>query len=61
MVKIPTVMRGKQVQLTMSLPPELVRGLKLLSEGTRVPMAAYMREALEDLLKKHAAVLRRVR
>ena len=54
-------MRGKQVQLTMSLPPELVRDLKRLAEGTRVPMAAYMQEALEDLLRKHAATLRRAK
>ena len=56
---MPTVMRGKQVQITMSLPPELVRDLKRLSEGTRVPMAAYVREALEGLLAKYAAALRR--
>jgi predicted DNA-binding protein len=39
--------------------PEAVRRLRALSEATRVPQAAYLREALDDLLKKYAAALRK--
>jgi hypothetical protein len=33
--------------------------LKALSKATRIPQAAYLREALDDLLKKCAATLRK--
>jgi Ribbon-helix-helix domain len=33
--------------------------LKRLCAATRVSQAAYLREALEDLLKKYAATLRK--
>jgi hypothetical protein len=39
--------------------PEAVKQLRALSEVTRVPQAAYLREALDDLLKKYAATLRK--
>lgn len=45
--------------MTAYVSPETVRHLRKLSEITRVPQAAYMREALDDLLKKYAAVLRK--
>jgi predicted DNA-binding protein len=38
---------------------EYVARVKQLTAATRVPMAAYFREALEDLFRKHAAVLRK--
>jgi Ribbon-helix-helix domain len=48
-----------QIQVCVSLPPEQVERVKQLSSATRVPMAAYFREALEDLLRKYASVLRK--
>ena len=44
---------GNQVKLASYYPPEMVAELKKLSDVTRVPQAVYLREALEDLLKKH--------
>ena len=49
--------KGTQVRVTSYYDPEVVKRLRLLSEITRVPQAAYLREALDDLLKKHAAAL----
>lgn len=46
--------KGKQVQVTLYLPPELARGLKLLSVRTRVPQNRYLREAVEGVLSKYA-------
>lgn len=48
--------KGKKLQVCVAYPPELIARLKSLSASTRVPMAVYYQEALEDLLKKHAAV-----
>jgi len=39
--------------------PAQIEQLKRLSETTRVPQAVYLREALDDLLKKYAATLRK--
>lgn len=39
--------------------PEAVKRLKALSKATRVPQAAYLREALDDLLKKYTAASRK--
>jgi predicted DNA-binding protein len=50
---------GNQVKLASYYPPEMVTQLKRLSDATRVPQAAYLREALEDLLKKYAGALRK--
>ena len=47
------VRKGNQVQICSSYPPELVVRFERLIERTRVPLATYMREALEDLVKKH--------
>lgn len=55
----PGSQKGNQLQVCVSLPPEQVEQVKQLSALTRVPMAAYFREALEDLLRKYGAVLRR--
>jgi hypothetical protein len=51
--------KGEQAQVTSYYPPGDVRQLRALSEATRVPQSAYLREALEDLLKKYAAALRK--
>jgi hypothetical protein len=51
--------KGTQIQMVGYYAPEAVKGLKKLSEQTRVPQAAYLWEALEDLLKKYAAEMRR--
>jgi hypothetical protein len=53
--------KGKQVQMAGYYDPDAVRRLKALSEATRVPQSAYLREALDDLLKKYAGTLRKVR
>lgn len=45
--------KGKQVQICSYYPPEMADQLKQLSESTRVPLATYLREAAEDLLKKY--------
>jgi predicted DNA-binding protein len=52
---------GNQLKLASYYPPELVAQLKRLSGATRIPQAAYLREALEDLLKKHAAAVRKTK
>jgi hypothetical protein len=46
-------------RLRVTKDPDVVRELKRLSELTPVPQAAYLPEALDDLLKKHAATLRK--
>jgi predicted DNA-binding protein len=47
--------KGKQVQVSLYLPPELARRLKVLSDRTRVPQAEYFREAVRDVLVKYEA------
>lgn len=51
--------KGNQMQITSYYEPATVKQLKALSEATRVPQAAYLREALDDLLKKYGATLRK--
>lgn len=51
--------KGNQKQVTTYYPPVDIEQLKRLSDTTRVPQAVYLREALEDLLKKYAGTLRR--
>jgi hypothetical protein len=53
--------KGSQSQIASYHDIAAVRQLKRLSETTRVPMAVYMREAVNDLLKKYAATLRKAR
>lgn len=50
---------GSRVKLMGYYTPETVAQLQKLSEATRVPQAVYLREALEDLLKKYAGMLRK--
>ncbi|MHB1872330.1 MAG: ribbon-helix-helix domain-containing protein [Steroidobacteraceae bacterium] len=46
-------MKGKRVLTSLYLDPPVHKALRQLSEATRVPAAAYLREAVEDLLKKY--------
>ena len=48
-------MDGKsgQVKISTYLSRDLAARLKALSDRTRVPQAAYFREAVEDLLRKY--------
>ncbi len=54
-----TKSKGNQVQMAGYYDPAAVQRLKALSEATRVPQAAYLREALDDLLRKYAATSRK--
>jgi len=45
--------KGNQIQVSLYLNPETAKALRALSERTRIPQAAYFREAVEDLLKKY--------
>jgi predicted DNA-binding protein len=48
-------MKGNRVLASIYLDPAEYESLKSLSKRTRVPMAAYLREAVDDLLAKHGA------
>jgi predicted DNA-binding protein len=52
--------KGNQTAITGYFDPDAAQRLKALSEMTRVPQSVYLREALDDLLKKYAATLRKV-
>lgn len=52
---------GNQRKLMGYYSPESIEQLKRLSDATRVPQAAYLREALDDLLKKYAGTLRKAK
>jgi predicted DNA-binding protein len=47
--------KGRQAQTSIYLPVETLKRLQDLSKRTRIPMAAYLREAVDDLLEKHDA------
>jgi hypothetical protein len=51
--------KGNQLQVTSYYDADDVAKLRALSEKTRVPQAAYFREALGDLLKKYATAPRK--
>jgi hypothetical protein len=53
--------KGKQAAITSYYDPGAVQRLKTLSAATRVPQAVYLREALDDLLKKYAATLKKTK
>jgi len=53
--------KGNQAQITSYYDPAAVQRLKALSKTTRVPQSAYLREALDDLLKKYATTLKRAK
>jgi predicted DNA-binding protein len=50
-----------QLKLASYYPPELVARLKRLTDATRIPQAAYLRAALENLLKKDAPAVRKTK
>jgi ribbon-helix-helix protein len=52
-------MVGKQIRVVSYYGPEPIEQLKRLCAATRVTQAVYLREALDDLLKKYAATLRK--
>lgn len=45
--------KGKQTQVVGYFSPEFAGQLRQLSETTRIPQAALLREALEDLLARY--------
>ena len=49
---------GKQIKIVSYYPPDQVAALTKLSGATRVPKAEYLREALDDLLKKYTSSVR---
>lgn len=49
---------GKQIKIVSYYPPDQVAALTKLSDATRVPKAEYLREALDDLLKKYLLSIR---
>lgn len=60
-MKVPKSTRGRDIQISTLLPPELVRDLKKLSVATDKSMAAYVREGLEMVVEKHADKLRKAK
>ena len=57
----PRPLIGRRVATTIYLDPPVAEALKRLSEQTLIPQAAYLRKAVDDLLKKHARELRRAK
>ena len=52
---------GKQIRIVSYYTPEAIEQLKRLRGATRVNQAVYLREALDDLLKKYAETLRKTK
>lgn len=50
---------GKQVKIVSYYTPEAIEQLNRLSGATRITKAVLLREALDDLLRKHASTLRK--
>ena len=53
--------KGKQVQVMGYYSPESAKQLRKLSEATRIPQAALLREALDDLIKKRSGAAKKPR
>ena len=51
---------GKQIKVVSYYTPEAIEQLNRLSAATRITKAVLLREALDDLLRKHTATLRKV-
>lgn len=49
----------KREKLALYLDADQITNLRKLSEITRVPVSVYIREAIDDLLKKYAKMLKR--
>lgn len=47
-------MPRKKVSTTIYIEPEQLEMLKVLNERTKVPMAEYIREGIDLVLRKHA-------
>ena len=47
--------KGKQAQVTSYYDPDAVERLKALSETTRIPQAAYLREGVVSLREPRAS------
>ena len=54
-------MRGNREMMSIYLRPEIADRLRSLSTQTDVPVAHYMREAVEDLLRKYKVKLAKPR
>ena len=54
-----TKSKGNQTQMAGYYSADSVAQLRKLSDLTRVPQSAYLREALDDLLAKYAPILRK--
>jgi predicted DNA-binding protein len=52
-------MKGKRVLTSLYIDPEAHEALKQLSKETRVPAAVYLREAVDDLLRKYRVKVRK--
>jgi predicted DNA-binding protein len=52
-------MKGRRVLTSLYVDPSVHEALKRLSEDTRIPVAVYLREAVDDLLKKYKMTPRR--
>ena len=50
---------GKQVKVVSYYTPDAIERLNRLAASTRIAKAVYLREALDDLLKKYAGTLRK--
>jgi len=48
--------KGKRTQLLGYYDPGSVKHLRLLSRLTRIPQSVYLREALDDLLRKYSVL-----
>jgi predicted DNA-binding protein len=51
--------KGNQTAVTGYYDPGAAQRLKALTKATRVPQSVYLREALDLLLEKYAATLRK--
>jgi len=51
--------KGLQMQICSYYPPELAEQMRDLAKATRRTLADVMREAAEDLVKKHEATIRK--
>jgi hypothetical protein len=49
--------KGRRVLTSLYVDPAVHDALKRLSQDTRIPVAVYLREAVDDLLKKYKVTL----
>jgi predicted transcriptional regulator len=53
-----TVKKDKSIQRPMYLRPDQLKALDALAQHTRIQRSILVREAVDDLLKKHAKTLK---